>query len=97
MFPFFSTGSATPVKVLVMPIFDDQMRAKFEALPDGIPDVIDAAMEFFFVVQQHKKVVTIQALVDGLSLAMAEGHDMAELYLAMLSNAVRLAKSEIEA
>lgn len=80
-----------------MPLSDDQMRAKFEALPDGLPDVIDAAMEFFSVVQQHKEVVTIQSLADGLSLAMSEGHDMAELYLAMLSNAVRLAKPEIEA
>jgi len=90
-------ATAAQLQVIVMPLTEDEMRAKFDLLPPSVPDVIDAAMALFEAFQVNPDDVTIQSLADGLSLAMADGHDMAELYLAMLANAVRLAKSQIEA
>ena len=96
--PFLGhADTAAPVHVMVMPLSEAEMRAKFDALPPSIPDVIDAAMALFGACQSNPEDVTIQSLADGFSLAMADGHDMAELYLAMLANAVRLSKQVVEA
>ena len=78
-----------------MPAVDDEMKRRFDALPEGTADAIDAIMLFFETMQDHRDTVTINALTEGVLLAMADGHERAELYLGMMSIAVRGAGSGV--
>jgi len=71
----------------------EEMSRQIDALPEGIPDVIDALMSLFAVMLKNSETVTIGALSRGIGLAMADGHEMAGVYLGMVS--VALAETKL--
>lgn len=75
---------------------DEEMQQRFEALPEGVADAVDAIMLFFEIVQEHADTVTILGLQEGLMLAMEQGHDMAQIHLFMLTRAVNECKALVD-
>src|SRR5690606_163100 len=67
----------------VPPDVPTDFMSRFNELPEGVPEVIDAIMGAIELMQQHSETVTIGSLRDGFSLAMGGGHEMAEVLLSM--------------
>lgn len=66
---------------------DEEMQQRFDALPKGVADAVDAIMLFFEIAEENA--LTTEGLKEGFLLAMEEGHDMAQIHLWMLTRAIK--------
>ncbi len=63
-------------------------------LPDGCEKAMDAIFELCEIITKHG--LTVNDLTKVCCLAIDQGHDMMQIHLAMVSEALRQSKSQTE-
>ena len=67
----------------------EEWTTKYDALPEGAADVVEAALNLFEIWKKHDEQISVAVLTDAFDLAVDQGYDMAEIQLTMLMMAIR--------
>ena len=66
-------------------------QQRIDELPDGVVEVVSLLLQLFSTWESSNENISIESLTEGFKLAIQEGHDSAEIFLAMASAAMRQA------
>jgi len=76
-----------------MHLTQEEFDKRYDALPEGVADVVDDTMRLLEAMDSLGEAITINTLSDGFALALDKGHKRAEILLTMLMVAIRKAGS----
>lgn len=73
----------------MIPNTKEEFEKQYNALPEGVSEVVDALLDVFAIWKEHEEAITLSSLTDCFDLAIDDGYDMAEIQLAMVTMAIR--------
>jgi len=74
----------------------EEMQQRCDELPDGVVEVVSLFLQLFSTWESYEENISINSLTEGFKLAIQEGHDSAEIKLAMASAAMSEASPSSE-